>query len=59
MVNVLLTFVLESSNQYLLYSCGDGNVLQHNPNKLDKDAVDLSSLLKEANGPNVSPRTIY
>ena len=34
-----------------LYSCGgDGAVLQHNPQQLLEDAVDINALIKETNG---------
>ncbi len=34
---------------YFVYSCGDGNILQHDPWKLDKPAVDLNKIISRKN----------
>ncbi len=38
---------------YFVYSCGDGNILQHDPWKLDKPAVDLNKIISKKNDTRV------
>ncbi len=64
MVTVCLPWLLSSPHvpgvtdsdhpQYMLYSCGDGNVLQHNAARLEQDAVDISQIIRKTNSSVVS-----
>lgn len=39
----------KAASGYHVYSCGDGNVLEHVPQKLDREAVSVSKLISEQN----------
>lgn len=37
------------SHGYHLYSCGDGNILEHLPKKLDNEALSIGQLIQTSN----------
>lgn len=46
--------VLEpDSSSYVVYSVGDGIVLQHDPHQLKLDAVNIHKIIQETNGKTV------
>ena len=44
---------------YVLYSCGDSVVLQHNPAKLQDNALNINNIIRETNKLQVSVITFY
>ena len=44
---------------YVLYSCGDSTVLQHNPTQLQDNALDINHVIRETNNLQVCSIQYY